>query len=175
MKLRSTSVIALLTSVALLAACDGRQNSYNASQGGITGGGGFSKSDIGTGLGAATGAIIGSSFGKGNGRVVGGVIGGLLGAGIGQSVGQSLDRADMQYYNQAQYSALERGQPGQALPWSNPQSGNSGNFVAQAPYKAPTGEYCREFTQTIMVGGQSQKAYGTACRQSDGNWQIVSQ
>ena len=171
----SKKSIAILTASALLlAACDGRQSAYNASQGGITGGaGGLSKSDIGTGLGAATGAVIGSSFGKGNGRVVGGVLGGLLGAGIGHSIGSSLDRADMQYYQQAQYSALETGAPGQALPWSNPQTGNSGSFEANKPYQNPTGQYCREFTQTINVGGQSQKAYGTACREPDGTWRVV--
>jgi hypothetical protein len=32
---------------------------------------------------------------------------------------------------------------------------------------------CREFQQTITVGGQTQEAYGTACRQSDGSWKIV--
>jgi surface antigen len=175
MFLTKKSFIAIATSAALLAACDGRQNAYNASQGGISGGGGLSKSDVGTGLGAIGGAVIGSSFGKGNGRVVGGVIGGLLGAGIGNSIGSSLDRADMQYYNQAQYKALESGQPGQALPWSNPQTGNSGSFAANAPYQNNSGQYCREYTQTISVGGQAQKAYGTACRQPDGNWQVVSQ
>lgn len=174
MYLTKKSFVAIVTSVALLTACDGRQNAYNAQQGGITGGGGLSKSDVGTGLGAVGGAVIGSSFGRGSGRVVGGVIGGLLGAGIGHSIGSSLDRADMTYYNQAQYNALERGQPGQALPWSNPQTGNSGSFSAQAPYQN-NGQYCREYTQTINVGGQSQKAYGTACRQPDGNWQVVSQ
>ena len=73
-------VVALAMAGLMLTACDGQQNAYNANRGGITGGGGFSKSDVGTGLGAVGGAVIGSSFGKGNGRVVGGVIGGLLGA-----------------------------------------------------------------------------------------------
>ena len=174
MNFSKKSLVVLTASAMLVAACDGRQNAYNASQGGITGGaGGFSKSDIGTGLGAATGAVIGSSFGKGNGRVVGGVLGGLLGAGIGQSIGSTLDRADMQYYQQAQYSALERGTPGQSLPWTNPQTGNSGSFSANAPYQNQGGQYCREFTQTINVGGQSQKAYGTACREQDGTWRVV--
>ena len=173
MKFSRFTVVAVTASAMALSACAPQQNAYNASRGGIAGGAGLSKSDIGTGLGAATGAVIGSSFGKGNGRVIGGVLGGLLGAGIGQSIGQSLDRVDMQYYQQAQYRALETGQPGQSLPWSNPQTGNSGSFVANAPYQVSEGRYCREYTQTINVGGQSQKAYGTACRQANGDWEIV--
>jgi hypothetical protein len=40
-------------------------------------------------------------------------------------------------------------------------------------YQASNGEYCREFTQTVSVGGRAQEAYGTACRQPDGSWRIV--
>ena len=35
------------------------------------------------------------------------------------------------------------------------------------------GRYCREFQQTITVGGQSQQGYGTACRQPDGSWEMI--
>lgn len=173
--MRTTSSIALVTALALLAACSGQQNAYNAQQGGVTNGGGLTKSDVGTGLGALGGAVIGSSFGKGNGRVVGGVIGALGGAYLGNQIGASLDRADMTYYNQAQQRALETSQPGQALPWSNPQSGNSGTFTPAGYYQNPNGQYCREFSQTVKVGGKTENAYGTACRQPDGAWQIVSQ
>ena len=34
--------------------------------------------------------------------------------------------------------------------------------------------YCREFTKAVSVGGQPQAAYGRACYQPDGAWQIVS-
>ena len=32
---------------------------------------------------------------------------------------------------------------------------------------------CREFQQTITVGGETRQGYGTACRQPDGSWRIV--
>ncbi|MEE8203551.1 MAG: hypothetical protein V3R74_07315, partial [Alphaproteobacteria bacterium] len=32
---------------------------------------------------------------------------------------------------------------------------------------------CREYQTTVNVGGQVEQAYGTACRQPDGSWQIV--
>lgn len=34
--------------------------------------------------------------------------------------------------------------------------------------------YCREFTQVINVGGYLQNAYGTACLQPDGSWEVVN-
>ncbi len=33
--------------------------------------------------------------------------------------------------------------------------------------------YCREYTQTLKIGRTVQKAYGTACRQPDGSWQLI--
>jgi surface antigen len=32
---------------------------------------------------------------------------------------------------------------------------------------------CREFTATVMIGGQPQQAVGQACRQPDGSWRIT--
>ena len=42
-----------------------------------------------------------------------------------------------------------------------------------SPIRAPGRPECREFQQTIMIGGQPQRAYGTACHQPDGTWKIV--
>jgi surface antigen len=36
------------------------------------------------------------------------------------------------------------------------------------------GAYCREFQQTVSIGGREERAYGTACRQPDGSWKVVS-
>lgn len=168
--------ILALSAVALLAsACNSQQSAQNASRGGVTSGAGFSKSDIGTGVGAVGGALAGSQFGSGSGQLVGVAVGTLLGAGIGHSIGASLDRADMSYYNQAQHSALQNGQNGQTLPWNNPQSGNSGTFTPTNYYQGSNGRYCREYNQTINIGGKVERGYGTACQQPDGSWQVVAQ
>jgi surface antigen len=162
-------------SALLLAACSGPQNANNARNGGITGGaGGFSKQDWGTGLGAIAGGVAGAQFGKGDGRLVTTALGALLGSAIGSSAGASLDRADLAYYDQTAQRALETGSSGRALPWNNPDSGNSGVVIPSAPYKNTSGQYCREFQNKITVGGKTQNGYGTACRQPDGSWQIVA-
>lgn len=163
----------LITTTMLVSAC-GQTNAENARQGGIMGGGGITKSDVGTVIGAAGGAALGSRVGSGTGRVASIAVGTLLGAGLGREVGASLDRADMSYYTNTQQRALETAQPGQTLPWNNPQSGNSGSFTPSNYYTNNQGQYCREFSQTIQVDGRSERAYGTACRQPDGTWRIVS-
>ena len=57
--------------------------------------------------------------------------------------------------------------------WQNPNTGNSGTITPTQTYTASNGAPCREFTQTIYVGGYPEQGYGTACRQADGSWQIV--
>ena len=51
-----------------------------------------------------------------------------------------------------------------------------GAHAAHAQYY-PTANpqpYCREFTKVVDIGGRRESAYGTACMQPDGSWQIVS-
>ncbi len=35
--------------------------------------------------------------------------------------------------------------------------------------------YCREYQRNVTVGGHIEQSYGTACRQPDGAWKIVSE
>lgn len=167
------TVCALASTTMLLAAC-GPQSAENARKGGVLNGAGFSKSDVGTVLGAAGGAVLGNQVGKGSGRVAAIAVGTLLGAGIGHEIGASLDRADINYYKKTQQTALETAHAGETLPWRNPKSGNSGSFTPSNYYQNDSGEYCREYSQTIQVGGRTEEAYGKACRKEDGSWQIVN-
>lgn len=99
-------------------------------------------------------------------------LGVLAGSQVGRSIGQSLDKADLAYEAQAQQSALERTRSGQATGWSNPDSGNKGTVTPTRTYQTSTGQYCREYQQTVTIGGETEKAYGQACRQADGSWRI---
>jgi surface antigen len=63
---------------------------------------------------------------------------------------------------------------GQTITWNNPDSGNHGTVTPTRDGTAANGQYCREYQQTVVIDGKSQSAYGTACRQPDGSWKIVS-
>lgn len=154
-------VISVLLITSMLAAC---QN-----QGG---GQSVSNEDAGTFLGAIGGALLGAQVGGGKGQIAAAAVGTLLGAALGARVGQSMDRADMAYYNKASQKALETLPAGQTLPWSNPSSNVSGTVTPSDYYQTASGTYCREYTQTINIGGQMEEGYGVACRQPDGSWKI---
>ncbi|MCB9978734.1 MAG: hypothetical protein H6862_03900 [Rhodospirillales bacterium] len=50
-------------------------------------------------------------------------------------------------------------------------------FLLVAPSSAQAGQdrYCREYTRTVWIDGRARSAYGTACLQPDGAWQIVNE
>lgn len=125
-------------------------------------------------LGGAGGAIAGAQFGSGTGQIAAAVVGTLLGALIGSEVGRSLDKADLAYANNANQRA-QAGPLNQPIQWSNPQTGNYGTITPVNEGRQPsTGAYCREFQQTVTISGRTESAYGTACRQPDGTWKVIS-
>jgi len=131
------------------------------------------KEQTGTVVGGVGGALIGSQFGGGTGRLVGVAVGTLAGALIGQEIGRSLDDNDRRIMQENAQRALEFDRTEQTSTWRNPDSGHSGSITPKRTYQTAEGRYCREYQQTVIIGGQEQQAYGRACRQPDGSWKIV--
>ena len=65
-------------------------------------------------------------------------------------------------------------QVGTTRTWQNSDSGNAGSITPTQTYQRDDQTYCREFTQTLTIGSRTEEAYGTACREPDGTWDIVS-
>ena len=149
-------IVAALAAALLLAGCEGG-----------------AKEQMGTVLGAGLGAVAGSQIGDGRGQLLAIAAGTLIGSLVGSEVGRSLDKADLAYMHHTQQQALETAPSGTSTVWQNPDSGNSGAIVPQPAVQQADGTYCREFQQEITVGGNTETAYGQACRQPDGQWKII--
>jgi surface antigen len=131
------------------------------------------KQGFGTLGGAAAGGLLGAQIGGGTGKLAATAAGTLLGAFLGSEIGSSLDRADQAYAGRAVQQA-QSAPIGQRIVWNNPESGNSGVIVPIREGRQPnTNAYCREYQQTVTVGGRTQQAFGQACQQPDGSWKIV--
>lgn len=60
---------------------------------------------------------------------------------------------------------------GQPVSWS---TGNAtGRLVAVNEGYAHDDRYCREFQQSVTIDRRTEQAYGTACLQPDGAWEVV--
>lgn len=158
--MRRTFVLAMVAMIGLSACSQGAGNVGN-------------KEVLGGLGGAAVGGLAGSQIGKGKGQLVAVGAGVLIGALLGTSIGRSLDKADRLHVAQTAGTALEQNQTGQQSSWSNPDSGNSGSITPTRTTYNTTGQPCREYQQTIVVGGKTQSGYGTACRDANGDWRIV--
>ena len=121
--------------------------------------------------GAAAGGLLAAAVGGGGTGIAAGVIMGGL---VGGAIGDRMDAADRRAAQRAATQAFDTAPSGQSVPWRNPDSGNSGSITPTRTYQTASGQYCREFQQTVTIGGESQQAFGRACRQPNGSWQIVS-
>ncbi|MDP6688333.1 MAG: RT0821/Lpp0805 family surface protein [Alphaproteobacteria bacterium] len=130
------------------------------------------KQGAGTLLGAVGGALAGSQIGKGRGRLAAVAAGTLLGAFAGAEIGRSLDRADRIALANAQDRA-HFVPIGESIAWSNPDNGHRGEVRPTREGRSASGRYCREYQHSVVINDQVQQAYGTACRQPDGSWQVI--
>jgi len=123
----------------------------------------------GTMVGALAGGLLGSTIGGGAGKTAAIIGGTMLGGFLGNTIGRNMDEnARAQAYD-AQYYAVQSGQRSE---WQSP-SGQRG-YVEPGPVFRDSQGTCRRYTHTIYVDGRQQQGSGTACRQPDGSWQIVS-
>jgi surface antigen len=116
-------------------------------------------------IGGALGGLLGNQVGGGSGRTAAIIVGTLAGATIGGAVGRSMDDTDRL---KTAYS-LENVRTGVPSSWRNPDSGNQYTVVPTRTYDTQVGP-CREYTIDAVIGGRTEKVYGTACRQPDGSW-----
>lgn len=126
---------------------------------------------VGTVGGAAGGALIGSQFGSGTGQLAATALGTVVGAFAGREIARRLDSTSSTRAASAEREAVANNQ---TITWNNPQTGNQGSVRPVRTYQNSNGQTCRDYTHTINVEGKRETARGTACRQSDGTWQLVS-
>jgi surface antigen len=131
------------------------------------------RENVGAISGAVAGGVIGNQIGSGSDRVVATAIGALAGGLIGAEIGRSLDQRDRQEALAAEYRALEFGRAGRPVAWRNDASGIYGEVVPGQGYEVNSLD-CRDYSHTIYIDGRPRIARGTACRQPDGTWRIVS-
>jgi surface antigen len=82
-----------------------------------------------------------------------------------------MSASDSNEANSAQFYALQFGRPGAPRQWAG-SSGTTGS-VSVGPYVRVNNLDCRDFTHTVTVGGTEYVRRGTACREQNGNWNVV--
>jgi len=74
----------------------------------------------------------------------------------------------------AAVTAFEATPSGQTTIWRNPENGHWGTLTPSRTFRDAEGRYCREYRQTVTIGGQEHQGIGSACRETDGAWRVMS-
>ncbi len=129
---------------------------------------------VGAITGGALGGLLGAQFGgkRGNDRLITTGVGVFIGSLIGSEIGRSMDEVDRMKANEA-INRAHTAPISERITWNNPQKNHSGSVTPVRDGYSESGGYCREFHQTVSIGGKREEAYGVACRQPDGSWRIV--
>lgn len=160
-KLTAGVAAAVLGSALALSGCSGMSENETA----------------GTILGGVAGGVIGNQFGKGSGKAAATALGAVIGATVGRNVGRSLDETSRQRAGAAAHEALDTAEVGESITWENPGNADGAAYGSATVTRQGAdreGRTCREFQQTVTIGGREEQSYGTACRDDNGDWQIVS-
>ena len=123
---------------------------------------------IATALGGITGALIANRVADDDNRTVATLIGAAAGAFIGNRIGRNIDKADEACIGHA----LELGETGQPVSWTNEVTGDSYQVVPGTD-RDRNGSTCREFTFTAVAGSERSTRQGLGCESEPGVWQIV--
>ena len=119
-------------------------------------------------IGGILGGVLGAQVGKGHGQTAAIIAGTMIGSSIGGNIGRSMDETD----RLKTAHTLETVRTGVSSSWVNPDTRNRYTVVPTRTYERSAGAPCREYTVDAVVGGKTQKVYGTACRQPDGSWKV---
>lgn len=61
---------------------------------------------------------------------------------------------------------------GEQIIWN--AGGATGSVTTVREGSSTSGRYCREFQHQVNIAGKKQQAYGVACRQPDGSWEVIT-
>jgi surface antigen len=120
-----------------------------------------------TAVGGVVGGVIGAQASRGGSegeRAIAIIVGSAIGAVVGNKIGREIDRTDQACIGHA----LELGQDGRPVVWTNPQTRVAYNLM---PLRGDGGN-CRNFKLDAMRDGKSESVTRRACRTADGVWQL---
>lgn len=119
---------------------------------------------VGTVIGAGSGSYIGKKFGNG-GAVAGGLMGAYTGYNILRLFGEKRDYAMEAFQKAAEYRTA-----GETVNWRDKFKFEYGSYTPIRTTKSPTGVYCRELLETVMINSRLFSNKVQACRNPKGRW-----
>lgn len=97
----------------------------------------------------------------------------LEGGLIGRADTPTLNARDRSTALQSEYRALEYTAPSQPVYWQSQNGKLSGTVIPSQPYRVGSQD-CRQYAHLVTMAGTTVEQNGTACRNQDGSWSLLS-
>ena len=101
-------------------------------------------------------------------------LGTIGGGAAGYYTTRALMESDLAAYERSAQKGLKETSDGQVVDWQNPDTGNSGIFRPIRSFRLADGRDCRQYRTTVSFDKTVHSGDGMACRNANGQWEIVS-
>lgn len=130
----------------------------------------------GASLGAAAGGVLGYQMGGGLAQTLFTAGGVLLGGATGYMIGRRFEPSDRAMYGQTLAVALAGADDGETLHWRNPETGRNGTVRPVRSYhRGGDDRLCRDYRSAVNFEVDVATGSGTACRDTDGRWNLIAE
>jgi surface antigen len=127
------------------------------------------RAELGSTIGGLGGAAVGGQIGDKKHRGRNAIIGAFAGAVIGYIVGNEMDKYDKQKLNET----FETVPSHKKVKWVNPDNNNRYEVTPEPAYTADDGRPCRDAYIQAVINGEYKQVKTTACRNNNGQWEII--
>ncbi|MEE2695021.1 MAG: RT0821/Lpp0805 family surface protein [Pseudomonadota bacterium] len=119
----------------------------------------------------AVGGYLGYEFSDGD--LLSTTVGSTVGIIFGDYLADFINQDDYYYFKNETLRVLEVNDNNNSVIsgyWRNPKSGNKGVVKIKGYYGSPE---CRLIENIYVIGDNASNSYGTACRESSGQWAMI--
>ena len=124
-------------------------------------------------IGAAVGGYVGSKIGSGATKDISVILGGAAGYILGGKIVEVLSKKEREEFNNVIESSLNFTPDNTSESWQSNENQNiTGEVIPLNNYKIKN-RNCRDFKKVIRKNNEIFEENSSACRNKDGNWEII--
>ena len=124
-------------------------------------------------IGAAVGGYVGSKIGSGATKDISVILGGAAGYILGGKIAEILSKKEREEFNNVIENSLNFTPDNTSESWKSNENENiTGEVIPLNNYKMKNRD-CRDFKKIIRKNNEIFEENSSACRNKDGNWEII--
>jgi len=83
---------------------------------------------------------------------------------------EQLSEEDVRLADDTLQKALEVAVSGVTFTWENTANGHAGTVTPKSSFQTGSGQFCRDYVETITIGSRTELYKNSACKSENGQW-----